>query len=118
MSPEPSLSATLEAALGLSPADSEEHRVGVALRLAAHAPALQAAVKLTEMMVPLEVYGLMRRAIEAAGSQAAYAAKVGISATFLSDALNGRKEIPVAVLTDLGLQRIVRYRRKEAVTNG
>ena len=46
------------------------------------------------------------------------ARKLGISPTFLHDAMHGRKEIPLAALTDLGLIRVTRYRRKEAGTNG
>lgn len=117
----PDVLAVLDAAVSLSPADPEERRVGVALRLATHAPVIRNALRAAAAPPLLDqpgAYGLLRQAIAAAGSQAAYAVKVGISATFLSDALNGRKEIPVAVLTDLGLQRVVRYRRKEVAANG
>lgn len=71
-----------------------------------------------DLLTPAAAYGLLHDAVKRAGSQAAYARQLGISATHLHDAMNGRKEIPLAALTDLGLIRVTRYRRKEATTNG
>lgn len=68
---------------------------------------------MTGLLEPAEVYGLLRSRIQAAGSQRAYAARIGISAQFLSDALMARREIPNAVLADLGLRRVVRYQQKD-----
>ncbi len=72
---------------------------------------------MSELMEPLEAYRLLAAAITRAGSQAAYARKVGISPQFLSDALHGRRDIPLPVLTDLGLVRVTRYRRKGDTAN-
>lgn len=71
-----------------------------------------------DLITPAAVYGLLHDAVKRAGSQAAYARQVGISPTFLHDAMHGRKDIPLTVLNDLGLIRVTRYRRKEAGTNG
>lgn len=59
------------------------------------------------------VYAELNDAIRKAGSQKEYAERVGISATFLNDALHGRRDIPGAVLADLGLMRVTRFIRKE-----
>lgn len=72
----------------------------------------------SDLLTPAAAYSLLHDAVKQAGSQAAYARKIGIAPTFLHDALHGRKEIPLAALTDLGLIRVTRYRRKEAGTNG
>jgi DNA-binding phage protein len=71
-----------------------------------------------EMLEPVDAYALLRQAVERAGSQAAYARKVGISPQFLNDALQSRREIPPPVLRDLGLVRITRYLRKEPKIGG
>ena len=74
---------------------------------------------MTDMLTASQVYGLMSDAIAKAGSQAAYARKLKISATFLHDALHARKDIPAAVLADLGLIKVTRFaRKKEASPNG
>ncbi len=74
---------------------------------------------MADLLEPVDAYGLLAQAVKRAGSQAAYARKLGMSATHLHDALNGRKDIPLAALNDLGLVRVTRYRRrKEAGPNG
>jgi DNA-binding transcriptional regulator YdaS (Cro superfamily) len=64
-----------------------------------------------ELLEPVEAYAALRRAIDRAGSQAAYAREAGITPQFLCDVLQGRRELPAAVLRNLGLTRVVRYRR-------
>lgn len=68
---------------------------------------------MSDLIEPVDAYRLLRAAIAHAGSQASYARKVGISPQFLSDVLHGTRDIPVAVLTDLGLVRVTRYRRRK-----
>lgn len=71
-----------------------------------------------DLLTPAAAYGLLLDAVKRAGSQAAYARKIGIAPTFLHDALNARKDIPQAALNDLGLVRVTRYRRKETENHG
>lgn len=49
------------------------------------------------------------------GGQKPLAAKLGVSDTFLSDVLNGKREPTDAILLPLGLQRVVIYRRAAGV---
>jgi hypothetical protein len=55
------------------------------------------------------VYARLRDAIQAAGSQQAFARSIGISPTYLSDVLNARREPGDAILRALGLRKQVRY---------
>ena len=64
-----------------------------------------------QQFTSVDVYAAMRSRIGAAGSQVAYAGRIGVSPQFLSDVLNGRRDVPAAVLTDLGLRRITRFVR-------
>ncbi len=54
-------------------------------------------------------YGRVRAAITEAGSQRAFAAQIGISEQFLSDQLNGRRDLCDRVLYAVGLRRKVMY---------
>lgn len=54
---------------------------------------------------------MVRMGIQVVGSQKAYAVKVGISESYLSDVLNERREISPRILKHLGLERVVNYRR-------
>lgn len=54
----------------------------------------------------------MRDCIHAIGSQAHYAACLGISESFLSDVLSGRREPSKKLLDALGLERVVYYEEK------
>lgn len=55
-------------------------------------------------------------AISAAGSQKAFAVTAGISEQYLSDVLNGRREIGDKLLKWFGMERIVFYRRTDGGT--
>lgn len=55
--------------------------------------------------------GMVRIAIQVEGSQKAFAQKVGISETHLTDVLKERRSVPRKVLEFLGLERITLYRR-------
>lgn len=56
-----------------------------------------------------EVFGAIRKACRAAGSQSAWAASIGISPQYLSDVINCRREPGKAILSALGLRRVVAY---------
>lgn len=58
---------------------------------------------------PAEVFGAIRKACRAAGSQSAWAASIGITPQYLSDVLNCRREPNKAILSALGLRRVVAY---------
>jgi DNA-binding transcriptional regulator YdaS (Cro superfamily) len=51
-------------------------------------------------------------------SQAALARELGLDPTALSHVLGGRRALPDRCLPMLGLERVVRYRRLRAATNG
>jgi DNA-binding transcriptional regulator YdaS (Cro superfamily) len=53
----------------------------------------------------------LSRAVQAAGSQRRWAAQNGLSAPYVSDVLAGRRDPGAAVLSALGLERVVSYRR-------
>lgn len=53
----------------------------------------------------------LSRAVKAAGSQRKWAAEHGLSAPYVSDVLAGRRDPGAAVLSALGLERVVSYRR-------
>jgi hypothetical protein len=56
----------------------------------------------------------MRKRIERAGSQQAWARQVGISPQYLCDVLMARRDVPDKVLAALGYVRVVTYRRAKA----
>lgn len=57
----------------------------------------------------LDVAARLRRACEQAGSQQAWAAANGVSAAYVCDVLNARREPGEAILRGLGLRKVVRY---------
>lgn len=59
-----------------------------------------------------EVLALLSRHCEAAGSRAAWAKAHGVSATYVSDVLGGRREPGVSILDALGLEKRVTYEPK------
>lgn len=63
---------------------------------------------------PLDVYAMLRKECKAAGSQSKFAEKHGVSAAYVSDVLNGRQDPGPALLTALGLRRVVLYVRAGA----
>ena len=58
------------------------------------------------------IRGLLWRAVEGAGSRTALAARCGISAQYIADVMNGRRDPGKKVLAALGYERVVLYRRK------
>ena len=62
----------------------------------------------------MDVIKFIRDRAREVGSQKALAAKLGVSAPYLGDVLNGRKEPGPAILEPLGLERVVSYRRLKA----
>jgi DNA-binding transcriptional regulator YdaS (Cro superfamily) len=64
----------------------------------------------------MDVIKFIRAEANKLGSQKALAAKLGVSAPYLGDVLNGRKDPGEAILHPLGLERVVTYRRKREPT--
>ncbi len=54
----------------------------------------------------------LQTAINKAGSQKAFAKSAGVSEQYLSEVLNGKKEMGPAIQDALGLERVVTYRKK------
>lgn len=52
------------------------------------------------------VLAALREAVDAAGSQRTYAARIGVSQAYLGDVLHGRRSAGERVLSALGLRRI------------
>ncbi|MFC0410993.1 hypothetical protein [Roseomonas elaeocarpi] len=55
------------------------------------------------------VYLRIGKAVEAAGSQRAYADSLGVSSSFVSQVLNGKKPPTDAMLTSIGVKRVVNF---------
>ena len=55
------------------------------------------------------LYAALETAIKQAGNQQAAATKLGVSPSYLSDVLSGRKEPGKKILEPLGLVRVVSY---------
>lgn len=69
----------------------------------------------------VEVCRRLSAACKAAGSQKAFAEKHNVSAAYVCDVLNARREPGQSILDALGLVRVVRYRlknTKKALTDG
>ena len=56
-----------------------------------------------------QVRDLLRRECEKAGSARAWAQAAGLSGAYVSDVLNGRRDPADAILSALGLVKVVRY---------
>lgn len=61
-----------------------------------------------------DVLALLRKEAEAAGSQKELAAKLGVTAQYVSDVLNGRREPGESILKPLGLRKVINYEESEA----
>jgi hypothetical protein len=61
-----------------------------------------------------EVRALLRREIDQTGSAKAWAEQNGVSAQYVSDTLNARREPSHAIMKALGLERETVYRRAGA----
>jgi hypothetical protein len=57
------------------------------------------------------IRGLLWRAVEDAGGKAALAAQWGVSAQYVADVLNGRRDPGKSILKALGYERVVLYRK-------
>ena len=57
----------------------------------------------------IEIYGRIRKACREAGSQKAFADKAGVSAAFVSAVLNGQKPPSSAMLSHVGIKRVVYF---------
>lgn len=60
-----------------------------------------------------DVQRKLRRACSYAGSQKRVAEIAGVSPQYISDVLNGKREPGQAILTYLGLERVISYREVE-----
>jgi DNA-binding transcriptional regulator YdaS (Cro superfamily) len=58
-----------------------------------------------------QVIALLRKRIEQAGSQKAFAIQHELSPAFINDLLQGRREPSAAILHALGLERVVTFRK-------
>jgi hypothetical protein len=65
--------------------------------------------RIIERMTNDEFLRLLRAECEKAGSQAKWAAARGISPSYLSDVLQGRREAGGKILDALGYKRVVSY---------
>jgi hypothetical protein len=66
-----------------------------------------------EREMPVEdVRAMLRTAVEAAGSQIAWARAHRLSGVYVSDVLHGRREPAGKILAALGMEKIVMYRPK------
>jgi transcriptional regulator with XRE-family HTH domain len=59
-----------------------------------------------------DVIELIRGEAEKTGSQKELAKKLGVSAQYISDILNGRREPGDAILKPLGLHKVVTYEQE------
>lgn len=58
------------------------------------------------------VMDLLRKKVEEAGSQKAFADKHGLSQAYVNDVLRERRDLAGGILNALGLERYIIYRRK------
>jgi len=58
-----------------------------------------------------QVRDLLKRACEEAGSQKAFADKHGLSGAYISDVLQGRRDLGKSILDALGIVAVTTYRR-------
>lgn len=57
------------------------------------------------------VLTLLRKECATAGSQTAYAAKIGVSPAHITDLLQGYRKPGPSILNALGLEKVVEYRK-------
>lgn len=62
-------------------------------------------------MYPCDALVHLRHAVEDAGSQKALAQRLGISTSYVSDLLAGKRKISARILAKLGLRAVVSYVR-------
>ena len=66
-------------------------------------------MKAAPLLDGVEVFKRLRAACKAAGGQGAWAERHGMSAAYISDVLNGRRDPGESILRALGLRRVVNY---------
>lgn len=64
------------------------------------------------MLTEQNVIDRLRAAVAAAGSQKAYAERIGVSQTYLSDVLTGNRSPGEKILAALSLEAIILYQEK------
>lgn len=64
---------------------------------------------MSELLALSEIYGKLRKAIDADGGQSAFAERHSISTGYVSDVLNARRDPGEKILSVLGYVRVVRY---------
>lgn len=64
------------------------------------------------MLTERDVLDRLRAAVAVAGSQKAYAERIGVSQTYLSDVLTGNRAPGEKILTALGLEAVMMYQEK------
>jgi hypothetical protein len=67
----------------------------------------------TQFLLFEDAMGLLRAAIEVAGSQQEWAKNNGVDRATLNATLNGRRNLQPKVLQALGLEQVIVYRRLE-----
>ena len=67
----------------------------------------------TQFLLFEDAMGLLRTAIEAAGSQQEWAKSNGVDRATLNATLNGRRNLQPKVLQALGLEQVTVYRQLE-----
>lgn len=67
-----------------------------------------------EQITEQDFYNLLMTAVTKAGSQKAYAAKIGVSGSYLSDVLKARRAPGMQIMRDLGYRRAVVYIPEQA----
>lgn len=60
----------------------------------------------------------LQTAINKAGSQKAFAQSAGVSEQYLSEVLNGKKEMGPLVQQALGIERVISYRKVDRKKSG
>lgn len=68
------------------------------------------------MLTRVELFALLRKSCSDAGGQSAWAEMHGVSASYLSDVVNSRREPGDKILAGLGLRKVVRYVPAKAAT--
>jgi len=66
---------------------------------------------MTDDLTRVDVFRLLREACAAAGGQKAWAEQHGISASYVNDVINSRRDPGDSILRGLGLVRVTVYRR-------
>lgn len=70
------------------------------------------------MLTEQEVLDRLRAVVAAAGSQKAYADRIGVSQSYLSDVLIGNRAPGEKILTALGLEAVIMYQKSQDRAHG